>query len=376
MSVHQITSLSHYATYLQNNPQEIELLFKEMLIGVTNFFRDPEPSPPSRKKSLGRCCKAKRAAAPFESGSRAVPPGKRPTAWRLFYGKVIDREPNLNVRVQIYATDIDPKAINFARQGFYPNNITADVSADRLQRYFTQEDAHYRIRKEIRDLVVFAPQNLLSDPPFTKLDLLSCRNLMIYLTPEAQKKILPLFYYALVPAGFLFLGPSETIGGYHDLFSPVDSKWKIFSRRESLSATIVLPEFPLPLAWAGKGPRGGHAEPFLPKATLPLSELVQQFIVSRIAPPAVVINAKGDLLYSTQRTGQYLEPPVGRASLNVFEMAREGLKLELPVAVRNAVHQETEIKVREVLVKSNGDRLKVNGYGQTAPDPRNSPRGS
>ncbi len=359
LSVHQITSLTHYVTYLQDNPEEIDLLFQEMLIGVTNFFRDPEAFVALQEKVIGPLLQRKEGRGAVRIWVPGCSTGEEAYSLAILLREAVDREPNLNVKVQIYATDIDPKAIHFARQGFYAGNIAADVAADRLRRYFHKEDAHYRIRKEIRDLVVFAPQNLLSDPPFTKLDLLSCRNLLIYLNAEAQKKILPLFYYALIPGGVLFLGPSENIGGFHDLFSPVDSKWKIFNRRESLSATITLPEFPLPFPGRER-PAERLLDPFLPKAAAPLSELVQRFIVGTIAPAAVVINPKGDLLYSTQRTGRYLEPPVGRASLNVFAMAREGLKLELTAAVRKALTQATEVKVREVPVKSNGDRLKVN----------------
>jgi two-component system, chemotaxis family, CheB/CheR fusion protein len=370
MSVHQITNVPHYVTYLQHNPQEIDLLFKEMLIGVTNFFRDPEAFATLKEKVVERLLAGKGGHGILRIWVPGCSTGEEAYSLAILLRECLDQKPHLDLRTQIYATDIDPQAIQFARQGLYPNHIAADVPADRLQRYFHQEDAHYRIRKEIRNLVVFAPQNLVSDPPFTRLDLLCCRNLLIYFNPEVQKKILPLFYYALIPGGFLFLGPSETIGGYHDLFAPVDSKWKIYSRRESLSATIVLPEFPVPFTGRARTEER-HPEPLLPK-TGSLPDLVQQFIVSHVSPPAVLINPKGDLLYSTQRTGRYLEPPIGRASLNVFEMAREGLKLELAAAVRKAFSQEREVKIKGVPVKSNGDRLKVNVTVKPFPVPENS----
>ncbi len=359
MSVHQITDLSHYVIYLQNNPREIELLFKEMLIGVTNFFRDPESFAVLQEKAILPLLKGKEGQGVLRIWVPGCSTGEEAYSLAILLRESIDREPNLNVKVQVYATDIDPEAINFARQGLYPNNIAADVSADRLQRYFIKEESQFRISKAIREMVVFAPQNLVSDPPFTKLDLLSCRNLLIYLNSDAQKKILPLFYYALLSGGFLFLGSSETVGGFNDLFTPVDSKWKIFSRRESLSATMALPEFPV-LGLGREKTAERRSEKPLTKTSLPLPELIQQFIVSHIAPPIIVINEKGDLLFSTQRTGRFLEPPVGRASLNVFDMAREGLKLELAVAARKAISQEKEIKVSEVVIKSNGDRLKIN----------------
>ncbi|MBI5585847.1 MAG: chemotaxis protein CheB, partial [Deltaproteobacteria bacterium] len=359
LSVHQISDLSHYLGYLQKNPQEIDLLFKEMLIGVTNFFRDPEAFAALKGKALVPLLKRTEGRGILRVWVPGCSTGEEAYSLAILLRECISQEPQLNVKIQIYATDIDQEAIDFARQGLYLNNIAADVSADRLQRYFTKEDLHFRVTKEIRDLVVFAPQNLLSDPPFTKLDLLSCRNLLIYLTPEAQKKTLPLFFYALNPGGVLFLGPSETVSGYHDLFTPVDSKWKIFSRRESLSALTVLPEFPV-RGWEREGPDRLKTEKRPLPGGLPLPELVQQFIVSHIAPPIVVTNEKGDLLFSTQRTGSFLEPPVGRASLNVFDMAREGLKLELALAAHKAISRGTEIQVKDLLIKTNGDRLKIN----------------
>jgi two-component system CheB/CheR fusion protein len=282
-------------------------------------------------------------------------------ARRQLYLSIVLREclddllPRVNFKIQIYATDIDKDAIDLARQGTYPANITADVSVERLQRFFTKEDDHYRISKEIRDLIIFAPQNILTDPPFTKLDLLSCRNLLIYLDAEAQKKLLPLFHYSLNPGGFLFLGSSESIGGSTDLFTPLDNKWKVFKSREAPIARNKLIEFPtsrLPLEVRTEGIVSSQKE-----SDASVTEIAQTLILQTIAPPVVLINDKGNILYLTRRTGKYLEPPVGKANLNIYAMAREGLRLELGLLIRKAMTEKTK-------ATTNGLRVKTNGFEQ------------
>ncbi len=369
MSIHQISDLSQYVVYLQKNSQEIGLLFKEMLIGVTNFFRDPEAFEHLKEKAVIPLLLGKEEGSVLRVWDPACSTGEEAYSLAILIRECLDQRPLANVKVQIYGTDIDPEAISFARRGRYLTNIAADVSEFRLQRFFIKEGTHFRVSQEIRDMVVFAPQNLLSDPPFTKLDLLSCRNLLIYFNSAAQKKILPIFYYALLRGGMLFLGPSETISGYNDLFSPVDSRWKIYRRRESLSATMALPEFPVRVI-SREMTKVQKQEKRPSNVPLSLSEILQAFIVSHLAPPVIVTNENGDLLFSTQRVGRYLEPPVGRASLNVFDMAREGLRLELSVAVRKALTQETEIRVRDIVIKTNGDRVKINLTVKPLPIPQ------
>jgi two-component system CheB/CheR fusion protein len=354
MSVHQINSMARYVDYLQDNPQEIDLLFKELLIGVTNFFRDPEAFALLKETAILPLLRQRAGEGTVRIWLPGCASGEEAYSISMLFRECMDREPALNLKVLMYATDIDKDAIAFARQGAYPANIAADVSLERLQRFFIKGDPHFRVRQEIREMVVFAPQNIITDPPFTKLDLLCCRNLLIYLTPELQKKLLPLFHYSLNPGGFLFLGSSEAVSGHSDLFTPVDSKWKIFARRESLSALTALPEF---------SAHRVSPEPRQPPKTVmtpvpgaeSLTDAVQRMIVEKVSPPVVIINEKGDLQYSTQRTGKYLEPSVGRANLNIFEMAREGLRLELAVAVRQALSQSRAVQVRKLSIKTNGD---------------------
>ncbi len=350
MGLHQIQNMANYASFLQENPHEIELIFKELLINVTNFFRDPSAFELVRERVILPLLRARDGTGTIRVWVPGCSSGEEVYSLAILFRECMEQEPGLTTKIQMYGTDLDQDAITTARQGIYPASITADVSPDRLQRFFTKEETNYRIRKEIRDMVVFAPQNLIGDPPFTRLDLISCRNLLIYLTAEVQKRILPLFHYSLLPGGYLFLGSSESVSGYNDLFTPVDPKWKIFQRHESLHALMALPSFPVrqgTLEWQQQ----------LPKKTPPVpvfEDVVQRIIIETITPPVLIINRTGDLLYSTRRTGKYLEPAVGTASLNVVEMAREGLKIELAIAVREAINQDHEVRVEDVMVRTNG----------------------
>jgi two-component system CheB/CheR fusion protein len=359
MGLHQIPNMANYASFLQENPHEIELIFKELLINVTNFFRDPEAFELVRENVILPLLREREGSGTIRVWVPGCSSGEEVYSLAILFRECMEQEPGLTTKIQMYGTDLDQDAITTARQGIYPATIAADVSPERLQRYFTKEETNYRIRKEIRDRVVFAPQNLIGDPPFTRLDLISCRNLLIYLTAEIQKRILPLFHYSLLPGGYLFLGSSESVSGYNDLFTPVDQKWKIFRRRESLHALTALPEFPV-----HQGITEWQRQQLPKKSTTPpapaFEEVVQRIIIETITPPVLIINRKGDLLYSTRRTGKYLEPVVGTASLNVIGMAREGLKTELAIAMRGAINQNHEVRVEDVMVKTNGTSEPVN----------------
>ncbi len=234
MNIHQISNIGRYVRFLQENPHELDLLFKELLIGVTNFFRDPEAFKALKEDALPAVLKNKGKHSTFRAWIPGCSTGEEAYSVAIAIVECLDQLKMLgNVKVQIFATDIDKEAVDRARQGLYLPTIATDVSPERLQRFFTKDEYGYRVAKTIREMVVFAPQNLIMDPPFTKLDLLCCRNLLIYFTAELQKKLLPLFHYTLNPGGILFLGSSETIGGFQDLFAAVDNKWKIFNRKES-----------------------------------------------------------------------------------------------------------------------------------------------
>ncbi len=353
MNVHQIGQLSKYARLLQDNPGELDLLFRELLIGVTNFFRDPEAFM-ALKQALPSVLKNK----PKDGTVRVWVPGCSTGEEAYSVGIVMAEcltELQLDgaLKVQIFATDIDKEAVDRARQGVFLPTIANDVSPERLQRFFLKEDHGYRVAKPIREMMVFAPQNVIMDPPFTKLDLLCCRNLLIYFTAELQRKLLPMFHYTLNPGGILFLGTSETVGSYHDLFAAVDNKWKIFRRKEyrSGAATYVdLPSTLLPRE-VGKIPTARKVEEH---TDVPLAEMSRHILLERFAPPSVLVNENGDILYIQGRTGKYLEPASGEAAMNIFTMAREGLRLELGSMIRKALLHRREVKGEGIRVQTNG----------------------
>lgn len=357
MNLHQIQAPAQYVRYPQENPHEIDILFKELLISVTNFFRDPEAFAVLEKTVLPALLKAR----PDDYTFRIWVPGCA-TGEEVFSLAILLREcleaAKRQGDVQIFGTDLDNEAIEGARNGRYPDGISHDVPPPRLERFFGREDGTYRIRKDIREMTIFAVQNVIKDPPFTKLDLISCRNLLIYLNADLQRRLLPVFHYALKPGGLLFLGSSETIGGFGDLFEVVDKKWKIFRRKETAPAVH-------PILTFATLPRTADLEKRAPAtARAPresnIATIVERVLLARFSPASVVVSDRGDVIYIHGRTGLYLEPAAGQPRLNILDMAREGLALELASALRQAGAGDTEIIREGVRVRTNGDFTLVN----------------
>jgi two-component system CheB/CheR fusion protein len=350
MGIHRIDKIVGYVRYLQENSQELDLLFKELLIGVTSFFRDPGVW----DQLLEQAIPTRLAALPANQALRAWVPGcsTGEEAYSLAI-VLIEAAEKLKLRgrypIQIFATDLDRDAVDKARQGVFPANIAADVSEERLRRFFIKEERGYRVRKEIRETVTFAPQNLIMDPPFTKLDILSCRNLLIYLTPEVQKKLIPLFYYSLNPGGILLLGSAETIGGQPDLFAAFSGKSRLFRRTES---SLPPERVEFPSSFGSRPPFITAANP-APKPAVSLQSLADQLVLQRYSPPAVLTNDKGDIFYVSGRTGRYLEPAAGKANWNIFAMAREGLRFELADAFKEALRKKESVALRGLRVGTN-----------------------
>ena len=373
MSVHQFDSLPRYVRFLQENPQETELLYKELLIGVTNFFRDPALFEFLKEKALPPLFQSRSAGNPLRVWNPGCSTGEETYSLAILLkecladlekgtgrtgpigrsgpaGAAHQMAPSLfPPAIQIFATDLDKDAIDKARRGTFSAGIAADVSPERLGAFFVHEDGGYRIKKEVRDRVVFAPQNILVDAPFTKVDILCCRNLFIYLNAETQQKLLPVMHYALNPGGLLILGPAESIGSLDRLFIALDRKWSIFQRRE----VSERPRLEMPTSVPRKRVRA--AEPEQPgEPDLDISYAAQRALLDWYAPPSVAVNAEGDIIYVSGRTGQYLEPASGKVNNNVFAMAREGLREELGPALHNAATRQTSVTTRGVRIKSNG----------------------
>jgi two-component system CheB/CheR fusion protein len=361
MAVHQIDSMVGYVKYLQQTPTEGDALFCDLLIGVTSFFRDPEAFEALAQKIIPRLFEGKPAGATVRVWSAGCSTGEEAYSIAMLLQEHQDALKH-NYTVQVFASDLDRRAIASARAGRYPASIAGDMSAQRLERFFTptEDESGYCIHKSIRDMLVFSEHDLIKDPPFSRLDLVVCRNLLIYLDGDLQKKLLPFFHYALAPGRFLFLGNSETLGDCADLFAVVDGKAKLYQRKEDVHGVhrATLGRF-LPPAVADATPQAG-ARPAMPQKRS-LRELTEQALLHEVAPAAVLVNEQGDILYLHGHTGMFLELPSGDASINnILKMARDGLRRDLTTALRKAVSSHDVVQVLSPHLKNNGRITSVN----------------
>jgi two-component system, chemotaxis family, CheB/CheR fusion protein len=358
MGLHRCERLADYARYLGDNPQELEILFKEMLIGVTSFFRDPPAWAYLRDHALA----ARLGEAPDGTMMRAwvvgCSTGEEAYSLAICFREALEQRGRKGgVMLQIFATDLDRDAIDKARTGVYPGSIVSDVSPERLANFFAREGDTYRVTNEIREMVVFATQNVAMDPPFTKLDILSCRNLLIYLGSELQAKLLPLFHYSLKPGGILFLGSAETVGKFSNLFVPLDAKLRIYQGRSNTPPhdRLSFPTRRTPvLADLQTKPARSAA------STVPnLQSLAEQLLLQHFVPPAVLVNSEGDIIFISGRTGRYLEPAAGKANWNIHVMAREGLRSHLLIGLPQALRHHETVTHHNVAVGVNGNQHNI-----------------
>ncbi|SFU86330.1 chemotaxis protein CheB [Pseudoduganella namucuonensis] len=333
MNLHQFRTLVEYVALLRDNPGEVDLLFKEMLIGVTSFFRDEAVWDELRTLVLPRLLAAHPDGADFKAWVPACSTGEEAYTLAIVFNEALaELRPAARYTLQIFATDLDPDAIDRARHGCFPLGLAQALPEARLQRSFTVEDQGYRIRKELRNMIIFAEQNVISDPPFTKLDLLCCRNLLIYFSARLQQQLIPLFHYALKPDGCLVLGNADTPGQCSDLFAPVAGGSRIFRRLEGgqrlplkhFSNRVALSATPQPYEARAASMSGN------------LQSQVEQQLLKTHTPAAVLLNRDGDILYIHGRTGAYLEPAAGKANWNIHAMVREPLRYALEDLLRRA----------------------------------------
>ncbi|NJD53664.1 MAG: PAS domain-containing protein [Candidatus Methanoperedens sp.] len=350
MSLHQIGNMSDYVHYLQENQAEVQTLCKEFFIGVTSFFRDPAAFGALKEKVIPEILKNKKPDQPLRIWAPGCSTGEEAYSIAIAFKEYMDEVKN-NFQVQIFATDIDRDSVEIGRSGVYPGNIAVNVSSERLNHFFIKNPDTYTIKKEIRDMVVFAPQNVITDPSFLRLDLISCRNLLIYLIPEAQKRLLFLFHYSLNPDGYLFLGSSETIGEFTDLYSAVDKKWKIYKRIGPRAHVPLMIEH-APMAPSVEIPKIGEMK--TRAININIGEKIEKTLLDIHIPPCAIINEKGDILYIHGRTGKYLEPASGNFRSNISDMAREGLRTELNIAIHRVITQKKDVIFQDLNVKTNG----------------------
>ncbi|TYQ23387.1 response regulator [Pseudanabaena sp. UWO311] len=364
MGLLDLKKVEDYATYLQAHPSEIEKLYNDLLINVTSFFRDPESFKSLQKLVFPIICENKSLDLPIRIWVAGCATGEEVYSIAISLLEFLDDFP-IKPAIQIFATDISEQAISTARAGVYHHNLLIDVSPERLRRFFISADGGYQISKLVRELCIFARQNLTSDPPFSRLDLISCRNMLIYLEPVLQKKVMPIFHYALNVNGFLMLGSSEGIGNAVDLFELVDKKNRIYKGKITTSRmNFNFTKSRQMSELVNREPRSEKTE----ETNLEL--LADQVILTRYAPAGVIINADLEILQFRGQTSPYLEPSPGKASLNLLKMARLELRLDLRSAIYNAIDQDLPItkdgiemskglliKLDVIPLRANGDRF-------------------
>jgi two-component system CheB/CheR fusion protein len=332
MAVLQIENHAAYVAHMRNNPQEIDTLFKELLIRVTNFFRDSEAYDALRETALPGIFRNKPEGSVVRVWVPGCSTGEEAYSLAILFREYIQKMKK-NYKAQIFATDIDGGSIEIARSGIYPNSIGVDISPERLSRYFIKKDTVYKIRENIRETVIFAEHDINKDPPFSKMDLISCRNLLIYMGAGLQKRLLPLFRYALNPDGVLLLGSSETIGDTTDLRV---TKETAPAAQVQQAAGIKIPR------------------------DLSVAEMTEKLLLARHAPSCAVVDREGVIIFLRGRTGKYLELAAGKARLNILDMAREGLRPDLRLALHKASARQTDLTIEGLHVRTNGSFQTIN----------------
>ena len=354
MGINQLDSLADYLRFLQANPTEADELGRDMLIGVSSFFRDPEAFEELGRTVIAPLVRQRENNAPLRVWIPGCSTGEEAYSIAILLLEELDAADK-NCPLQVFATDVDGEAVKFARNGIYPHSIAADVTEPRLVRFFTKQDSTYQISKRLRESVVFSLQNLLTEPPFSRLDLISCRNLLIYIEPAVQRKLLSLFAFALSSSGFLFLGKSDGMASQSPLFVPVSSKWRIYRRT---TATPALPGFPY-----ARGGKNWELETLtLPK--LPshpnVSELNQQILLEHFRAAAVLVNEHGGILHFFGTTSKYLEHPTGEANLNLLNMVEARLSAKLRVALRKLANDNEPVRFERVELNRRDSSLLAN----------------
>ncbi|MGE5424838.1 MAG: chemotaxis protein CheB [Syntrophothermus sp.] len=353
MGIHKISKIASYVKFLQENNAEVDILFKELLIGVTSFFRDFAVWDRLKKKFIPDLYNRLPHGHIVRAWVAGCSTGEEAYSLAIVFKEaqeLLGATKHLNF--QIFATDLDSSAIEKARKGLFPANIAADVSIARLSKYFVKQDDLYRISNEIREMVIFAPHNLIRDPPFTKLDFVSCRNLLIYLESDLQRKIITMFHYSLNPGGILVLGTAETNTLVPDNFTMLDSKLRIYQLIGPLKNEELMK---LPIDFS-KYPREMKTIPTIIGPDN-IQNLTDQILMQQFAPPGVLVTADGDIIYISGSTGRFLTPAAGKANMNIFSMARENLRSELPVAIRKVSQGNEKVFLSNIFIETDGGSI-------------------
>lgn len=371
MSVHGLDTLRSYETFLRENPQELDLLFKEMLIGVTSFFRDKAVWQELKDTALPALL-ARRAVAgqPLRAWVAGCSTGEEAYSLAMVFKEAVEATfgaggPGL----QIFATDLSADALAVARRGVYPASVARDLGPERLARFFSEHADGLLIDKSLREMVLFAQHDVILDLPFTRLDLLSCRNLLIYFSASLQQRLMPLFAYSLHPGGLLLLGGSETVGRAQAVFAPVSAKSRLYWRGDNDHGAGTLH---FPVHRRSPSPTRPQ-ESNLSRSSAPpsnLQALADQLLLQAFSPPAVLVNEGGDIVYISGRTGKYLEPAAGKANWNIHVMARAGIRAQVAVALRTALLEKTSVELHGLKLEGEDRQATVDITVQSVQEPK------
>jgi len=347
MKALQIETVEQYVQVLERDPDEADRLFKDLLIGVTQFFRDAEAFDTLARDVIPKLFEGKNAEDQLRACVVGCASGEEAYSIAILlceHAATLDNPP----KMQVFATDIDERGLEMARKGRYPESIAQNVSPERMERFFTKQDGAYQVNRELREICLFSNHSFIKDPPFSRLDLISCRNVMIYLGQDLQRKSIPLFHYALRPGGYLFLGPSESASSHKELFQPVDKKLRIFLKKEKWPRTgMVFPPANFSRPKLDRENRSAGDEQSLPKQ-------IERIILQRYRPACVTVRENGDAVYFSGPIGRYLEPATGSPDANVMNMAHEGLRIPLRTALHKAVTARERVIQKQIQVQTNG----------------------
>jgi two-component system, chemotaxis family, CheB/CheR fusion protein len=369
MQIIQLETLAAYIERLRHDPEEVTLLFRDLLIGVTTFFRDRDAFQALEQLVLPKLFENAGAADTVRMWVPGCATGEEVYSIAILVREHMDKLRNVP-KVQIFATDIDEAALALARGGRYPQALMEAITPARLDRFFTHDDGSFTVNKQIRDMCIFSAHSVIRDPPFSRIDLISCRNLLIYLGAEFQSRVIPIFHFALKPGGYLFLGTSENISQFSDLFQRIDRKQRLFQRRDHTPTPL---QFPLFVPGTRATIAGAEPRRDATSTAANLRRAVESRVLESFAPAHVVVNREGDIVHYSSRTGKYLEAAAGMPNRQLLASARRGLRLDLRHALQEAMETRRTVVREDVSVELDDRyqtiRLTVEPIGNHATDP-------
>lgn len=363
MQVNRINRIEEYVERLRGDGAEVTALFRDLLINVTNFFRDGAAFEALKEQVLPKLFEGRGAGDTVRVWVPGCATGEEVYSIAMLMREHMDGLRAVP-RVQIFATDIDDPALSVARLGRYPEALLDTVSPERRQRFFTAEGGSYTVAKEVRELCVFSPHSVIRDPPFSRIDLVSCRNLLIYFGHQVQAQVIPIFHYALRPRGYLFLGTAENVSQFGDLFVSTDKRHRIFQARETDRVAPPLPVMatgiqPAPFGRTAGFARGSGLRSAGDGSGQPVRQIAEGFVIERFAPPHVVVDREGDIVHYSARTTKYFETPAGQPSRQVLNLARRGLRLDLRSALRQAIETRGSARREDLVIDGEEDRVQT-----------------